>query len=802
LLKLRTLKILRDLSTNKNRTFLVIITIGIGVFAVGAVSRAWVILSNNLSQNYLAVSPSSATITTQRPFDENFVNTFRRMPEVGEAEGRNDFTLRVKGADGRWYILRLITRADYNNLTLDKIELEEGNWPPPRQGMLLERSSLNLLGLSTGDTAVVRLPNGKLDEINIAGVVHDVTQTPTAFTYTIYGYITPKTLYQLTQTSDYNKLDIIVADQPFDKRHIQDVVESVVDKMEANGMVVTDKEIPNPGVHQLNDIIQSVLQLLVILTILAVLLGTFLVINIISALLAQQVQQIGVIKAVGGRSQSIATMYLKAMLLLGSIALVIFMPLGIWMSRSSAVFVASFINFDITDYSIPLQIYALELTTAILLPCVAALYPIINGARITVREAIQQAGIQAVQFGTSGFEAFLNKMRGLPPIVLYAFRNIFRRKVRLALATLTLSIAGAVFISVFSVRASLLVTIDEISTYWQEDVILGFYQSPRLDTLEHMAADVPGISVLEGRLIYSGFRIRSDDSESTQQINLFGVNPDSIFIKPVLLDGRWLRADDDKSVVINIDFLELEPDVKVGDEVTFRSGSLETTWQVVGIVTSQVVGGGELLKAPIAYANYTSLADAVGQKGRVNRLLIGTDPAISTEAETLNNLENVLQEANTRVVFSLLNSEVRNSLASSFAIIINLVQLMSLLFAVVGGLGLMSMMSLNVLERTQEIGIIRVIGGVGKHIQQIVIIESLVVGLLSWLIGSLLAYPVSKWMCTELGITMLNVPLTHIFPLQGLIIWLVFILVLAVLASIIPARNAAQLIIRETLTYE
>jgi putative ABC transport system permease protein len=576
----------------------------------------------------------------------------------------------------------------------------------------------------------------------------------------------------------------------------------VVDQMEANGMVVTDKEIPNPGVHQLNDIIQSVLQLLIILTILAVLLGTFLVINIISALLAQQVQQIGAMKAVGGRSQGIAVMYLKAIFLLGLIALLIFVPLGILMSRNSAVFVAGFINFDITDYSIPPQIYALELTTAILLPCAAALYPIISGARITVREAIQQSGIQAVQFGASGFEALLNKMRGLPPIVLYAFRNIFRRKVRLALATLTLSIAGAVFISVFSVRASLLVTIDEISTYWQEDVILGFYQFPRLDSLEHVAADVPGISAMEGRLIYNGFRIRPDDRESTQQINLFGIKPDSMFIQPVLLEGRWLRPDDDTSVVINIDFLELEPDVRVGDEVSFRSGNIETTWQVVGIVTSQVIGGGELLKAPIAYANYSSLADAVGQKGRVNRLLIATDQTTATEESTLNALEDVFQEDNTRVVFSLLNSEVRSSLASSFAIIINLVQLMSLLFAVVGGLGLMSMMSLNVLERTQEIGIIRVIGGVGKHIQQIVIIESLVVGLLSWLIGSLLAYPVSKWMSIELGKTMLNVPLTHVFPWQGLLLWLVFILVLAVLASIIPARNAAQLIIRETLTYE
>lgn len=795
-------KILRDLWSNKARTLLVILTIGIGVYAVDVVSRSWMLLSNNLSENYLAVSPASATIATLHPFDESFVDSVRRMPEIQAAEGRHDLTLRVRVGENRWQLLRLITRADYDQLELDKIQPESGDWPPPRQSMLLERSSLKLLGQDTGDMAVIQLPNGKLEQIAIAGVVHDVTQTPTDFTNIIYGYITQQTLYKLNGERNYNRLDIIVADQPLNKRHIQDVVERVVDKMESNGIVVTDKEIPNPGVHQLDDIIQSVLQLLVILTVLAVVLGTFLVINIISALLAQQVQQIGAIKAVGGRSWGIAAMYLKAVILMGLLALIAFVPLAVVVSRGSAVFVASFINFDITDYSVPPQIYALELTAALLLPCAAALYPIISGTRITVREAIQQSGIQAVQFGAGGFEAFLNKMRGFPPIVLYAFRNIFRRKVRLALATLTLSIAGAVFISVISVRASLLVTIDEISTYWQEDIILGFRNSERFDKLERIAATAPGVTAVEGRLIYNGFRVRPDGRESTLQVNLFGIEPDSAFIKPVLLEGRWLRADDSSSVVVNVDLLELEPDIGLGDDITFRTERRETTWQVVGIVTSQVVGGGELLKAPIAYANYPALADAVGEVGRVNRLLIAINAAGVTEASILNSLEDAFEQADIQVGFSLLNSEVRRSMASSFAIIINLVQLMSLIFAIVGGLGLMSMMSLNVLERTQEIGIIRVVGGIGRVITRIVIIESVVVGLLSWLIGTLLAYPVSWAMCMTLGNTMLNVPLTHIFPWQGLTIWLAFVLGLAILASIVPARGAARLVIRETLAYE
>lgn len=197
MLKLSSIKIFRDLSVNKNRTMLVILTIGIGIFAVGSVSRSWVILSNNLGRNYLSVSPSSATISTQQMFDETFVESVRRMPGVAIAEGRNDSFVRVQVGPDRWYLLRLITRADYEEINLDKIKLESGTWPPPNDGMLVERSSLELLGLNVGDTAVIRLPNGKLKEVEIAGVVHDVTQTPTNFTYTIYGYITEKTLYEI-----------------------------------------------------------------------------------------------------------------------------------------------------------------------------------------------------------------------------------------------------------------------------------------------------------------------------------------------------------------------------------------------------------------------------------------------------------------------------------------------------------------------------------------------------------------------------------------------------------------------------
>jgi putative ABC transport system permease protein len=254
-------------------------------------------------------------------------------------------------------------------------------------------------------------------------------------------------------------------------------------------------------------------------------------------------------------------------------------------------------------------------------------------------------------------------------------------------------------------------------------------------------------------------------------------------------------------VVVNVDLLELEPDLTLGDKITIRTGERRTTWQIVGVATSQVIGGGELLKAPIAYANYAPMAQVLGQVGLVNRLLVETQDTAS-QGQVMKYLETTFNSANTRVSFSLLNVDLQTALENAFSIILNLIQVMSLLFAAVGGLGLMSMMSLNVMERTREIGVIRVIGGVRKVVFQIVVVESLFVGLLNWLAGALLAYPLSKLLSHTLGVTMLRTPLIHVFPLSGLLIWLAAILILASIASIIPARNAARLSVRETLAYE
>src|SRR4029450_1742485 len=76
---------------------------------------------------------------------------------------------------------------------------------------------------------------------------------------------------------------------------------------------------------------------------------------------------------------------------------------------------------------------------------------------------------------------------------------------------------------------------------------------------------------------------------------------------------------------------------------------------------------------------------------------------------------------------------------------------MAVMIAIVGGVGLMGTMSINVLERTREIGVMRAIGASNGDIQGIVIVEGLVIGFISWSLSIFLAIPITGRLCVGGG---------------------------------------------------
>jgi putative ABC transport system permease protein len=96
----------------------------------------------------------------------------------------------------------------------------------------------------------------------------------------------------------------------------------------------------------------------------------------------------------------------------------------------------------------------------------------------------------------------------------------------------------------------------------------------------------------------------------------------------------------------------------------------------------------------------------------------------------------------------------------------------------------------------------RAVGASNLDIQGIVIVEGMVIGLISWAISILVAIPITAILCVGVGMAILTSPLPVVYGTTGIIAWLIFTLVLATIASALPARRASSLTVRDTLAYE
>lgn len=787
-------KVLRDLWSNKTRTILVVLSIAVGVFAVGTIVGTQAILPREMRASYASVNPASATLYTT-PFDDDFVNVIRGMKEVGAVEGRRSVTVRLNVGPDEWRNLQLFAIPDYDDIQVDIIRPEQGAWPPGERALLIERAALSLTKAQVGDRVLIETPGGKQRELRIVGLAHDLNQFPSPLSGTAYGYITFDTLEWLGEPRNYNELHIVVAENKSDKQHIKDVAIEVRDKVEKSGGTVFWTWLPEPGKHPADEFIPPMLLLLGALGLLSLLASGFLVINTISAILTQQVRQIGVMKAVGARSSQIAGMYLGMVVIFCLLSLAIAVPLGAVGAFLFTRFMAGLINFDVSSFSIPAHVLALEVAVGLVVPLLAALWPITAGTRVTVREAISTYGLGKGRFGKGPIDRMLERVRGLSRPMLLSLRNTFRRKGRLALTLSTLTLSGAIFVAVFSVRASLLLTLDDALEYWKYDVGVTFSRPYRVEQIEREALKVPGVVAAESWGFNGVRRVRADDTESG---SLFMVAPPARtkLLQPTVLEGRWLLPEDENALVVNTDVTKDETDIKLGDEIVLKIDGRETTWRVVG-VTQGVLSG------PIVYANYPYFSRVVRNVGRAGGIQIVTEQrGAAFQSQVAKALEEHFERVGMRVSSTETVSSIRERVEFQFNIIIVFLVIMAVLLATVGALGLMGTMSINVIERTREIGVMRAIGASNGAILRIVIVEGVLIGVLSWLVGAAIALPMSKLLSDAVGMAFMQAPLSYTFSTTGALIWLGGVIVLAALASFLPARSASRLSVREVLAYE
>jgi len=780
-------KAIRDFWQERARTVLVVLAIALGISAFAAVLSSYAILTRELDRGYLATNPASAMLRVDS-IDKDLVTEILRNPEVSDAEPRRTISGQLKAGPVQWRNLVLFVVEDYGNIRVSKLVPERGAWPPATGEMLIERDAFQVAKLKIGDAVTVKTANGVEQPLVISGSVHDVGQAQARMENIVYGYINLATLVQLGEQPLLNQLNILVAQNRFDKEHIRRVAGDVEQLIKSRGHEVQRVEIPQPGKHPHAALTGMLLLAMSSFGLFVLVLSGILVINLLTAMMASQVRQIGMMKAMGGTRWQIARIYFAQALFLGIAAVLVSIPLGILGSRALCRYMAMFLNFDINSFAVPLWVYVLVALIGVIAPLVAAAYPVWRGTATPVRVALSDFGLSQTNFGASAFDRALARVGGTFRLIAFAIRNSFRRRARLVLTLLTLAAAGLFFLSALNIRASMINTLDHMFAARKFDLSVFFADPYEFEKIHKAISKTPGVTRAEGWFA-------NEASLGERRFTVIALPPDTQLQGFEITEGRALTLPDTDAIVINNALAGREPKMRVGETVVLRIGDEESALRVVGIAREAFSPGA------VGYVPLSLIQQR--QPHMTNSLRIALDNSdpdsiASVKAELDRNLE----EQGIRARGSSTKAETRFAFDEHMLMIYVFLIVMSAIVGGVGGLGLMTTMSLNVLERRREMGVMRALGATPRIVCLMIVTEGVVIGILSWTIAALLAWPVSKSVGDLLVRMILRSGVDFTFEPLGLLIWMLVSIGLSAVASFLPAWRASRETVREALAYE
>lgn len=794
-------KVLADLWEHKLRTLLVVASIAVGVFAIGVIAGTYVIISQDLAKSFRSINPANIQLITT-PFEADDMGPIRRIAGVAEAEGRRQVKLRLLKEDGEWDVIELLAVPDTAERRINYLLPRQGQPAPGDHEVVLEHKTLDRLEAAIGDTIAIELSDGTMRHLTIAGTVLDQNAGYGPILGDLTGYVATETLTWLGYPRTMNRLLITVEDRSLGRQEVAAIAEAVTDHLEKGGQLVHSTWVSPGARHPLASILQALIGVLGILGVLIVFLSGSLISNTMSALLAQHLPQIGVMKLVGARRLQVNRMYMVLIMSFGFIALLIAIPLGSWGAYALARFAGRIVNFEMDAFRVVPVALVLQTVIALTIPPASGILPVLKGSRIKVQEAFTSNSLvegKAAAKQTGGLMhrlRWLTKRGLLSRPMLLALRNTFRHKRRLVLTLFTLMLGGAIFIAVFNTREALNTKADSMAQYFRADVNLTLTRPYRIEQIRQKVEQIEGVERVEvWSTTVAEWQPEGDAAPET--ITVLAPPADSDLVEATILHGRWLCSEDQNAIAISDAFWRDYAELTVGDTLHLEINGQGDDWVVVGIF--QYTGMDDLM----AYANYDYLAELLHARHHASVFrIVTTEHSMAFQEKVSTAIDHTLSDRGYRVGSVQAGAAFVSSLTDMLGLLISVLLVMAMLTAIVGSIGLAGTMSMNVMERTREIGVMRAIGAHDRIVAQLVIVEGLTIGAMSYLLGALVSFPITRVLSNVISLAIFRSPATFELTIEGFLIWLAVVVGLSLVSSLIPMRNATRLTIRKVLAYE
>ena len=320
----------------------------------------------------------------------------------------------------------------------------------------------------------------------------------------------------------------------------------------------------------------------------------------------------------------------------------------------------------------------------------------------------------------------------------------------------------------------------------EADSVMGQALPPSAGAL---IASVPGVARVQPQL-------RNNIKLGGQDGQVWAL-PDRPMYSFHLVSGRLLTPADQSTqarVVVVEQSIARASNTHLGQRVTVRTAAGDAPFTVVGIVSDQQENG------TVLYTPLTTMQSVLHTPGAVNKYWIQTTSANHQLIDQTNTrLEDAFAAHGLQMSTQLEYVGAANDRAT-YRGVTTAITVLGLLIVAISMVALINTLTMVVLERTREIGILRCIGAHARDVRRIFATEGLTVALAGWLIGIPLGFGLAHAV-VALVENVFNEHVLFAFPALNIPIALIGTLILALLVMQIPLRRAVRFKPGEALRY-
>jgi putative ABC transport system permease protein len=785
-----------DLKRRKARTVFTILTIALAVSALGLFA-VMPLMSQAMESEIEESNLYDVSLRmNDMELNDTHIQRLSEIENVRSVETKSLFITRMYIGQRRDEAL-LVGVEDFSEQDVDKVIRDSGRDPKHLEVLTdVGNSRSDLYNGEFGDSARIYDSNGQVRQLEITGTGHCLPYTDLPTWGTVVFYVNMDTVHTLANTSGVNAISLDLEDTDADAA--QRTIADVEDYLERNTGFVAFAELPEireEGDYPFKSTFEDIMSFFYVLAFMTLFCSLFLISNTMHTIIIEQKKEIAQLKAIGATKLQVLRSYITTNFIMGLTASLIGAALGILIAYLIGMFLfSSFFGLSL-GFGIHPTVVLISIVVGVSITVIAALPALLMSLRTTTREGMENSGITS-NYNRSMFNRLMMKMGFIPRSAQMSLRNVSRKKGRSISTIIQVALAVGMFLGLVAIGYTVPAGIEGIFDDYGSDIVTYGHMTganPLTEDLQFVITGIEGVDRAEPFLDTQGFLEGIEFDVEGYQHNTFMLR-----YEDTLQKGRWFSEEDSMTcanVIILNRFLARDAGKEIGDIIDVQLATGVHSFEVIGLDE----GFGDWGRA--AYMPFTSLQE----------LLLLDDVVTGFGIKTTTGEHDLIDRISTQIEDLMLSKGyvVNNyipyvDLEQSKAFNQNIISVMiavGTLIVFITLIGLMSTLTMNVIERTKEIGMLRCIGSSSRSIRSVFGLEGLALAFVGWIIGIPLGYAVARFL-NYMTLTLMDCDFALVFPVHIVFIGGLVTLALTLIVIQPPLWRATHFKPGEALRFE